>query len=140
MGLNWIYNGSTFTEDMIADYIGFVYIITNNVSNRKYIGKKIFHFTRTKQINGKKKKVKIPSDWQSYYGSNDELNKDVKSLGKSNFTREILYLCSSKGECSYLEAKMQFNYNVLESDDFYNTWVMCRVRKSHIKEYNARIS
>lgn len=139
MGLSWKYKQSEFTNDMVGENIGFVYQITNLVTERKYIGKKLFNFSKTKQVNGKKKKIKVASDWQTYYGSNTELQKDVILHGEDNFSREILHLCRSKGECSYLEAKEQFNRNVMESDDYYNTWIMVRVRKSHIKDYNARL-
>ena len=115
-------------------------MITNLTNGRKYIGKKLFHFSKTKQIKGKKKRYKVPSDWQTYYGSNEELKKDVILLGVESFSREILHLCKSKGECSYLEAKEQFHNNVMEGNDYYNTWIMVRVRKSHIKDYNDRLS
>jgi hypothetical protein len=140
MGLNWTYNNLDFTEDLIGDNIGFVYEITNITNKRKYIGKKFFYFAKTKQVKGKKKRFKVPSDWQTYYGSNTELKNDVIMLGEENFSREILHLCKSKGECGYLEAKEQFNRCVMESEDYYNTWIMVRVRKSHIKDYNARLS
>jgi hypothetical protein len=132
--LEWVYNGNEFTENEIDNYIGFVYIIVNTVTNRKYVGKKLFWSSKTRQVNKKKKRYKVPSDWQDYYGSNDVLKKDIETIGKENFTRTIIHLCKSKGECSYLEAKEQFVRNVIESDDFYNTWIMVRVRNSHIKD------
>jgi hypothetical protein len=138
MGLNWKYNGEDFTEDLIGDNYGFVYEIINLTNNKKYIGRKFFYSAKTKQVKGKKKKYKVSSDWQTYYGSSAELAKDVLSLGRENFSREIIHLCQSKGECGYLEAKEQFIRGVMESDDYYNTWIMVRVRKSHIKDYNAR--
>ena len=137
MALEWKYKNTTFTEEMIGDNYGFVYIITNNISNRKYIGKKFFYSTKTKQVKGKRKRIKVSSDWQSYYGSNAELQNDVKLLGEENFTREIIHLCKTKGECGYLEAKEQFIRNVLEMDDYYNSWIMVRVRKSHIGGLNV---
>ena len=73
------------------------------------------------------------SDWQTYYGSSDILKKDIEEVGEGNFTREIIHLCKSKGECNYLEAKEQFIRNVMESEEYYNNWIMVRVRKSHIK-------
>ncbi len=133
MGLNWQYNNTDFTEDLIGNNYGFVYLITNTTNNKKYIGKIFFYSSKTKQVKGKKKKVKVPSDWQTYYGSNEELKKDVSTYGKENFKREIMHLCKSKGECGYLEAKEQFINGVLESDVYYNSWIMVRVRKSHIK-------
>ena len=139
--MTWLYEGKEINE-LPDDCIGYVYIITNNVTGRKYIGKKLAKFSKTtyktiKLKNGKKKrkkiKSKIDSDWQTYYGSNEELNKDVNLLGSPNFTREILYYCNSKALCSYLEAKEQFNRKVLESDDYYNGHIQVRVHGSHIK-------
>ena len=139
MGLNWTYNGKDFTEDLVGNNYGFVYQITNLTNGRKYIGKKFFYSAKTKQVKGKKKKYKVSSNWQTYYGSSDNLTKDVLQLGHENFNREILHLCLTKGECGYLEAKEQFRNNVLETDNYYNSWIMVRVRKDHIKGYNARI-
>ena len=133
MGLNWQYNGTDFTEDLIGDNYGFVYLITNQTNGKKYIGKKFFYSAKTKQVKGKKKKIKVQSDWQTYYGSSAELTKDVLQLGQDNFSREIIHLCLSKGDCGYLEAKEQFVRGALEKDEYYNTWIMVRVRKSHLK-------
>ena len=140
MGIAWKYNGKEFTEDMIGDIYGFVYLIINLVSGRKYVGKKFFYSSKTKQVNRKKKKFKVASNWQTYFGSSEILLKDVIMEGEEKFSREIIHLCRSRGECSYLETKEQFQRSVLESDEYYNTWIMCRVRKSHIKDYNARVS
>ena len=90
--LTWQYNGKDFTEDLIDDSYGFVYLIVNNVNNKKYIGKKLFYFSKTKQVKGKKKRYKVISDWKDYYGSSDALCKDVQELGPDNFSRTILHL------------------------------------------------
>jgi hypothetical protein len=140
--MSWIYENFQ-VETLPEDCVGFVYLITNNLTGRKYIGKKLAKFAKTtyrtvKLKNGTKKKKKIrskiDSDWQSYYGSNTELNADVAKLGVDNFTREILYYCGSKAECSYVEARLQFEYRVLESDDYYNGQISVRVHGSHIKD------
>jgi len=119
-----------------------VYLITNLVTRRKYIGKKLAKFSKTtykvvklKNGNKKRKKIrsKIDSDWLTYYGSNDELNQDIQTLGQENFKREILYYCSSKAQCSYIEAREQFRHQVLESDAYYNGQISVRVHGSHIK-------
>jgi len=129
-------------ESLPEDCVGFVYLITNTVSGRKYIGKKLAKFSKTtvrtvklKNGNKKKKKIrsKIDSDWQEYYGSSPELLKDIELLGSKNFKREILFYCQSKAECSYVEAREQFRHQVLESDDYYNGIINCRVHGSHIK-------
>ena len=104
----WLYE-NTQIESLPEDCVGFVYLITNNVTGRKYIGKKLAKFSKTsykvvklKNGNKKRKKIrsKIDSDWQLYYGSNDQLNKDISELGSNNFTREILFYCTSKAACS----------------------------------------
>lgn len=137
----WTYNNS-IVEELPDDCVGFVYLITNKSNSRMYVGKKLSKFSKTtykmvKQKNGikKRKKIrsKIDSDWLEYYGSSIELNKDVESLGKDNFVREILFFCKSKAECSYIEAREQFARKVLESDDYYNGQISVRVHGSHIK-------
>ena len=139
--MSWTYQGNIVNE-LPEDCVGFVYIIVNTVTGKKYIGKKLAKFSKTtyktvKLKNGTKKrkriKSKIDSDWQTYYGSNTQLNEDVKTLGPEKFTREILHDCKSKAECSYIEAKLQFEYRVLESDDYYNGHIQVRVHGSHIK-------
>lgn len=116
--------------------MAFVYRITNETDGRKYIGKKLFKFTRSSKKKGKRVKKQVDSDWKDYYGSNKELLGDVEGLGKKSFKREILYLCKTKGEASYLEAKEQFACDALLSEDYYNAWIMIRVRKSHVKRKN----
>lgn len=136
MELDWQYNNQTFTEDMIGDNYGFVYIITNLSNNKKYIGKKFFYSTKTRQVKGKKKREKVFSDWKSYYGSNQVLKEECISLGKENFKREIIHLCLSKGECNYMEAYEQFVNDVLRKpDEYYNHWIMVRVQRSHLKKF-----
>lgn len=138
--MSWLHQ-SVLVESLPEDCIGFVYLITNKISGRKYIGKKLAKFSKTtykvvklKNGNKKKKKIrsKIDSDWQDYYGSSIELSKDIELLGIDNFTREILHYCKSKAECSYIEAREQFERKVLETDDYYNGQISVRVHGSHI--------
>ena len=138
--MTWLYQ-NTPVETLPDSCVGFVYLITNNLTGRKYIGKKLAKFSKTtykviKQKNGIKKKKrirsKIDSDWQQYYGSSAELTADIEKLGTDNFTREILYYCSSKSECSYVEAREQFSRRVLESQDYYNGHIQVRVHGRQI--------
>ena len=139
--MSWYYEDQ-LVETLPEECVGFVYIITNLISDRKYIGKKLAKFSKTtyktvKLKNGTKKKKKIrskiDSDWQLYYGSNEELKRDIEILGPEKFTRDILYYCKSKAECSYIEAREQFRHQVLESDAYYNGQISVRVHGSHIK-------
>jgi hypothetical protein len=139
--MTWLYQG-TLVEQLPEECVGFVYIITNTTTGKKYIGKKLAKFSRTtyktvKLKNGKKKKKKIrgkiESDWQEYWGSSPNLTADIDTLGKDKFTREILHYCKSKSETSYIEAREQFERKVLESQDYYNGHIQVRVHGSHIK-------
>ena len=138
--MQWIYKNEPVIQ-LPEECVGFVYIITNTVSGRMYVGKKLARFKTTRykmhtQKNGKKKRKKIrgavASDWQEYYGSSDQLNRDVALLGRDQFQREILYYCRSKAECNYIEAREQFTRKVLESAQYYNGHIRVRVHGSLI--------
>lgn len=131
----WTYKGKEFTSDMIDDNFGFVYEILDLNNGKKYIGKKWFWNTRKRPpLKGKTRKriVKSESDWQNYYGSNDEVKLLVEESGRHRFAREIIYLCKSKGECTYYEAKLQFDREVLLSDDYYNEFIGCKIHSRHV--------
>lgn len=137
----WYYNNQLITE-LPDDKVGFVYLITNLVTGRQYIGKKLSKFNKIKykmivQKNGvkKRKKIrsKIDSDWMTYWSSSPEVQADVKSQGPDLFKREILYFADSKGQLSYLEAREQFHRRVLEQPDrWYNGIIQCRIHRSHV--------
>ncbi len=138
--MTWLFENQP-QDTLPEDCVGFVYLITNELSGRMYVGKKLAKFSRTtyrvvKLKNGKKKRKKIrgkiDSDWKTYYGSSPDLQRDVADLGAENFTREILYFCKSKAECSYVEAREQFARRVLESEEYYNGIINCRIHGSHI--------
>jgi len=127
--MNWTYQGKDILE-LPEDCVGFVYLITNNTNGRMYIGKKLAKFKRSRApLKGRRnrRRYKVDSDWQDYYGSSDELTADVMKLGKENFKREILFYCYSKAELSYVEAREQFARKVLESNDYYNGHIRVRV-------------
>ena len=116
----WYYNGKEFTSEDIGGYVGFVYIITDNSTGKKYVGKKILQSKRKlPPLKGKtRRRTKlVESDWQKYYGSNDEIKLLLENDGPARFHREILHLCSSKGEMSYMELKEQMSREVLLKSD-----------------------
>lgn len=138
--MTWIYKGSCF-EQPLDEHYGFVYTITNSINSKKYIGKKLFWFKKIKTLKGKKKRYLAPSDWQTYYGSSKHLLADVDLYGKDTFIREIVQLCKNKGECSYYEAKAQFDHSVLfNPEQWYNDWIICRIHRKHIQYEKAQAS
>lgn len=132
--MTWTYKNKTIT-DIPEGIIGFVYLITNITNNRKYIGKKLTQFKRSKKpLKGRtnKRRYTVESDWKDYYGSSDELTADVELLGKDKFKREIMFWCTSKSELSYIEAREQFTHKVLESKQWYNGHIRVRVHQKGI--------
>tara|TARA_E500000318_G_scaffold111346_2_gene129630 strand:+ start:131 stop:535 length:405 start_codon:yes stop_codon:yes gene_type:complete len=130
----WMYKGKQ-VSDIPEEFIGFVYLITNTTNNRRYIGKKLTQFKRSKKpLKGRtnKRRYTVESDWRDYYGSSDELSADVEALGKDKFKREILFWCKSKSELSYIEAREQFTHKVLESKQWYNGHIRVRVHQKGI--------
>jgi hypothetical protein len=134
----WRYRGRDFTEEDAVGYAAFVYLITNLVTGRRYVGKKLFQRRITRQpLKGKTRKRRsvAASDWPSYWGSSTELLADIEKLGRSSFSREILRLCETRGESSYHEARIQLVEDVLlDPEGWYNTAIMLRVHRSHLRK------
>ncbi len=118
---------------------GIIYLVTNIINDKKYIGKKLLWNRRktkvkTKSGGTKTKYVTKESDWKKYYGSNKLLQEQVQEVGGDKYYREILRFCKTKGECSYYEAKYQFDYDVLlDPANFYNRWISVKVHTIHLK-------
>ena len=132
----WILNNEVY-DTTPEEYQGFVYIITDLTNNKKYIGKKFFWKPKTLPITKTRKrrvKTRVESDWRNYYGSSKEVQQLVEANGKDKYKREILKLCLTKGECSYYEAKYQFEYDVLLNDEFYNELISCRIHSRHVRK------
>jgi spermidine/putrescine-binding protein len=133
--MTWTYKGKQIDE-IGEEYIGFVYCITNTINGRKYIGKKqsIKKITRPPLKNKTRRRITYAeSDWKEYYGSSEELQKDINTHGKENFKREILHFCKSKGELSYIELREQMDRRVLETDEYYNGIIQVKIHKRHVK-------
>jgi hypothetical protein len=131
--MTWFYNNIEFTQKDVETYYGFVYLIENITTGKKYIGRKFFTKSGTQQIKGKKKKIRKQSDWMTYWSSSDEVKKDVQQYGKENFKRTILHLCKTRAPCSYWETYEIFTRNALLSEEYYNSWVSCKIHRAHLK-------
>jgi hypothetical protein len=119
-----VYNEKEFTSADIADFVGFVYLLTDRESGRRYIGKKCFFSTRTLVLlkgKTKRRKKSQESDWQTYCSSNIVIQRLVAEHGLDRFKREILHLCRTKSEVTYHETRMQIENEVLLSDNWFNS-------------------
>ena len=132
----WIYKGSVFDSDDIGDHYGFVYCITNTTTGKSYIGRK--YFVQKRKPKGGKRRVTSESNWKQYYGSSDELKRDIREIGRDNFKREIISLHTTLGKVNYEETKQLFLNNVLMEalDDgtpkYYNSNILGRyMRKDY---------
>ena len=135
----WHYQGKEYKLPPNFDHndvYGFVYLITNRATGRMYVGKKFFWSKKTLPITKTRKRRKrllVESDWKNYYGSNVHLKEEVNNQGDEMFHREILHLCKTKGECAYMEAKEQFDRDVLIDDKYYNGIINCRIGGNAVK-------
>lgn len=137
----WLYKNAELTE-VPEGFVGFVYMITNLTNGRRYIGKKNFYASRSSRRKGstRRKRTKVVSDWLNYFGSSDLLLADVESLGRNNFKREVLHLCKTKGEMALVEITEQIVRNAVLSDDYYNSFIGCRIHGKHLKDFHFDIS
>lgn len=132
----WYYENKEYDETP-EEYQGFVYLITELDTGKKYIGKKNFWRPKVLPKNSKRNRrvrTRVESDWRKYFGSNKEVQALVESNGIENYKREILRLCKTKGEMSYYEAKLQFENDVLLRDDYYNEFIGCKIHSRHLKK------
>ena len=132
----WICEGQEY-NDTPEEFQGFVYEITELDTNKKYIGKKNFWKPKVLPVTKTRKRkvrTRTESDWRDYYGSSTQLCQLVEERGPAMFKREILHLCKTKGEMSYYEAKIQFERDVLLSDEYYNEFIGCKIHSRHIKK------
>ena len=79
----------------------FVYITTNLINGKKYLGKH----------NGKH---------EGYLGSGTILKTAIKKYGKENFKREIIKECLSDKEAYELEKELSKKWNIVSDSNWYN--------------------
>ncbi len=134
---DWKYNDKNFTSNMVGDYFGFVYRITCLINGADYVGRKYFKTTRKlKPLKGRilKRHRIVETDWQNYWGSSKRLLEDIEKHGKHNFKREIICLCDTRGQTNYMEAKIQFDEDVLLNENNYNGIIAIKIGGGSIKK------
>ena len=132
--IEWLYDNEPLIEAP-RDSVGFVYVIHHPFTRRYYIGKKLlWSVKKLPPLKGRKNKrhKQVETDWRDYWGSSDNLKRDLDTLGKENFVRTIIDFASTKGELSYLEAKLQFEHDVLLDPLSYNGIINCKIHRNHL--------
>tara|TARA_B100000029_G_scaffold282593_1_gene276489 strand:- start:522 stop:968 length:447 start_codon:yes stop_codon:yes gene_type:complete len=132
----WYFNDKPFETEDIEKFQGFVYLIINQLNDKKYIGRKYFYNVRKKK--NKRNRVRTESNWKEYYGSSETLLADIEEHGKNNFKRYILSLHTTRGDTNYEEVKQQFLQNVLETDGWYNSNINAKWQKKPIHIVEGR--
>jgi hypothetical protein len=135
----WIFEGKE-VEEVPENMFGFVYLIECTKNGKKYLGRKYFTKAGYKVVKGKRKKLRKESDWGTYYGSSKDLLADLEIYGQNSFKRTILRFCQTRGETNYQEAKLQFQFNVLEekladgTPMWYNSWISGKFHRASISK------
>ena len=146
-------NNTTLTVDNISqlpkDVTGFVYLIVYK-DGTKYIGKKNLYSTvKIKSLASGKQRpnvigkeyrntgkgfrqsydvVRKETDWLKYKGSHKERLKPIDK-------KYILDFAYTKLQLTYLEAKLLFKHEVLESNEFLNENILNAFYKDRLHEY-----
>ena len=82
---------------------GYIYLTTNNINNKKYIGKH-----------------KSPCFDKKYYGSGKLLVLAIRKYGKANFTVRMIDTAETKEELDVLEKKHIKENDAMNNEMFYN--------------------
>ena len=83
---------------------GYIYMTTNNISGKKYIGRKTSE-----------------SFDKNYYGSGIHLKRALKKYGKQNFSIEVLCECNTYDELVEKETYYIKLNDAVNSNNFYNS-------------------
>lgn len=117
-----------------AKFYGFIYIIENELSGRRYLGRKAYKVKRTttsgRYKSGKRKgkirykKYLVDSGWSYYTGSSKDLNADIAEYGKDNFRFTIFNQYKNRGGLVYYENYYLYTLNTLTEtfDDGDRVW------------------
>lgn len=84
---------------------GYIYLTTNKINNKQYIGKKVFDKY---------------AHWCNYLGSGVVLKKAIEKYGNNNFDVQIIEYCFNEQDACQKERYWIEKYNAVYSDNFYN--------------------
>lgn len=138
--MSWMYKGKEVASlnDVPKKAVGFIYLITQKSTGKKYIGKKLLTKSSRKTVAGKVKKTRAESDWKDYWSSSPTLKDYIKEHGTDDFTREILVFATSKGSMVYCEEFALYMVGALESDSWFNENIRAKVYRNWCKPDEAK--
>lgn len=87
----------------IYEPYGFIYITTNLVNGKRYLGQR-----------------KFSDGWKNYLGSGLAFKDAINKYGEENFKRNIVAICSSEDELNQVEYDLSVFFDVVNSPDWYN--------------------
>lgn len=94
-------------EIKIVNPYGFIYITTNMINGKKYVGRCCLETTRK-------------NSWKNYLGSGKVLEKAIKKYGRENFSRTIISFAYTNEELNKQEMELIKFLDASNSDDYYN--------------------
>lgn len=110
--------------------VGYVYITTNNINGKKYIGKR-----------------SSPEFDNNYFGSGKLIKRAIKKYGKENFSCNVLRWCQTEDELNQYEKFYIAKFDAQKSNMFYNIssggdWgdVTKGMSKEEYEEWKRKIS
>lgn len=83
---------------------GFIYITTNNIDGKKYIGQRTY----------------ARKGWKTYLGSGIHIKRAIKKYGEENFSRVIIEECDTKEKLDEREKYWINHYGAVNSNNYYN--------------------
>ena len=135
----WEYKGKQLEiDDIPTKAIGFIYMITQLSTGKRYIGRKMLTSASRKTVKGKTKKTRKESDWMTYWSSSPKIKQWIEESGYDDFSREILLFVSSKGMLAYAEEMALYSVGALESDDWINDNIRAKIYRSWVKPDEAK--
>jgi len=131
--MTWLYKSEELKDEDIPDKaFGFIYLITERTTGKRYIGRKLLTSAARRTVKGKVKKYRKESDWRDYWSSSPFLIEHIESEGTVNFTREILMFTPNRSQLNYLEEKFLYMVGALESEEWFNSNIRSKMYKRNI--------
>jgi group I intron endonuclease len=107
-------------------YFGFIYLSTNLINGKKYIGQ------TSKRFN------------EQYFGSGKAISKAIKKYGVRNFSREILFVVFNEIDMMPFEQQFIEQFDAINNQRFYNISPGCNRTsgfkgRKHTEETKAKM-